>query len=124
MLRAQRIFRIVSVCLLFVFVLPMQVFANISSITSDSEDFTFTSQDGTPFDVSFKTDGTKMYMLGYDNDTVYQYSLSSAWDVSSASYDSVSFSVNGQESVPEGLFFKPDGTKMYVVGVVTDRVHR
>ena len=116
---------------LFIFLLMMGVFIfasfvyawDISTASDDSNEFTI-SQDGTPFETQFKSDGTKMYVLGYDNDTIYQYSLSSAWDVSTASYDSVSFSVNTQESVPEGLFFKPDGSEMYVIGVSGDDVNQ
>ena len=38
-----------------------------------------------------------MYVVGSSLDTVYQYALSTAWDVSTASYDSVSLSVSSQD---------------------------
>jgi hypothetical protein len=47
-------------------------------------------------------------MIGTMNDTVYQYTLSTAWDISSATYDSISFSVAGQEVTPTSIFFKSD----------------
>jgi hypothetical protein len=72
----------------------------------------------------FKPDGTKMYVVGSQNDNVYQYSLSTAWDVSTASYDSVSFSVASQETGPESVTFSPDGTKMYVGGTANDTVYQ
>ena len=84
--------------------------------------FSVNSQDGTPSGVHFKTDGTKMYVIGYANDGVYEYNLSTAWDVSSASY-SQSFSVATQEITPEDLWFKTDGTKMYVTGPSSDSIH-
>src|SRR6056297_935006 len=37
-----------------------------------------------------------------------------SYDIENASYDSVSFSVASQDTVPQDLFFKDDGTKMYV----------
>lgn len=80
------------------------------------------SEDGKPFGVFFKTDGTKMYLCGNTNDTIYQYTLSTAWTVSTASYDSVSFSVNTQEANPQDVCFKTDGTKMYVLGQGSDAV--
>jgi hypothetical protein len=43
-------------------------------------------------------------------------------DLGNASYDSVSFSVSGQETSPEALFFKPDGAKMYVLGTYLARL--
>ena len=77
------------------------------------------SQEESPTDITFKSDGTKMYVVGAVNDSVYQYSLSTAWDLSTASYDSVSFSVTTQEAGPVGIAFKSDGTKMYVLGTTT-----
>ena len=80
------------------------------------------SQDGTPRDLYLKPDGTKMYVIGSATDTVYQYDLSTAWSVSTASYVQ-NLSVNAQDTNPEGLFFKSDGTKMYVIGTTNDRVY-
>jgi hypothetical protein len=40
-------------------------------------------------------------------------------DLANASYDSVSFSVAGQE-----MFFKADGSKMYVIGITTDTIYQ
>ena len=77
--------------------------------------FSVSAQDLTPTDVFFKPDGTKMYVVGNDGDDVNEYSLSTAWDISSASYVQ-NFSVATEENSPRGLFFKPDGTKMYVSG--------
>ena len=57
-----------------------------------------------------------MYIIGNNTDAVSQYSLSTAWDISTASYDSISFSVSNEDSFPLSLKFKPDGTKMYIIG--------
>ena len=56
-----------------------------------SKSFSIVSQDGTPEGIYFKSDGTTMYMVGSATDAVYQYSLSTAWDVSSAYCDVSSF---------------------------------
>ena len=48
---------------------------------------------------------------------------SEGYNLAGASYDSVSFSVASQELGPSGLFFKPDGTKMYVIGFTGDNVN-
>jgi sugar lactone lactonase YvrE len=81
-------------------------------------------QDSNPYDVHFKTDGTKFYIIGTANDTVYQYSCATAWDVSTGSYDSKSFSIAAQETTPAGLFFKPDGLKFYIIGTTNDTVYQ
>ena len=77
--------------------------------------FSIAGEDTSPRSVEFKTDGTKMYVVGLDGDDVSEYALSSAWDVSSASYTHA-FSLSSQGSLPDGIYFKPDGTKMYVSG--------
>ena len=89
---------------------------SLSSASYDSKSFSVASQDTNPYGCFFKPDGTKMYMVGDINNSVYQYSLSTSWDVSTASYDSVIFSIGSQEALPTGIFFKPDGSKMYISG--------
>jgi 6-phosphogluconolactonase (cycloisomerase 2 family) len=74
--------------------------------------------------MKFSSDGTKMYALGNGNDTIYEYDLSTAWDVSTASYNSVSLDVSGQDTVGQGLAFKDDGTRMFMVGQSSDSVHQ
>jgi sugar lactone lactonase YvrE len=87
-------------------------------------DFFYQTQETTPNALFLKPDGTKMYIVGTANDRVYQYTLSTAWRVSTASYDGVNDLVSSQENTPSGLFFKPDGTKMYIVGTANDRVYQ
>jgi len=86
--------------------------------------FSTSAQDSSPQDIFFKPDGLSMFIMGGTNDTVFQYTLSSAFDISTASYASKSFSVASQETAPTGLWFKPDGTIMYVVGQTSDTVYQ
>jgi hypothetical protein len=84
--------------------------------------FSTAAQDTVPVDVFFKPDGLSMYVVGDTNNTVFQYTLGTAWSIATASYASKSFSVAGQETSPTGLWFKTDGTVMYVVGTANDTV--
>jgi DNA-binding beta-propeller fold protein YncE len=93
------------------------------STASVLQSFSVSAQDGAPSSLFFKPDGTKMYVSGNDNDSVFEYDLSTAWDVSTASYNSVSFSVAGQDTFLVGLSFKPDGSKMYFAGRANDSVY-
>jgi len=92
------------------------------STASYVQNFSVSAQELSPTGLFFKPDGTKMYVVGISSDAVNEYDLSTAWDISTASYVQ-NFGVNAQESVPIGLFFKPDGTKMYVLGVSGDAVY-
>ena len=75
-----------------------------------------------PNGLFFRPDGTKMYVVGGSADKVYEYNLSTPWSVSTAVFLQ-DFSIAGQETSPEGLFFKPDGTKMYVTGGNNTRIY-
>jgi len=86
--------------------------------------FSVSSQEGSPNSLYFSPNGDKVWIIGTVNQTVYQYSLSTAWDISTASYDSVSFSVSSQDTGPKELFFKSDGTKMYIVGDTNDAIYQ
>ena len=81
-----------------------------------SKSFDVGSQEAQPSGAVFNADGTKMFLVGTQNDGVFSYSLSTAFDVSTASYDNLSLSVASEEAVPMGIFFKPDGNKLFIVG--------
>ena len=69
--------------------------------------------------MAFSNDGTRMFVVstgsGRDNDAIHQYTLTAAFDVSTATFVD-SFSVGSQDTVPTGVAFSADGTKMFVVG--------
>lgn len=73
--------------------------------------------------VHFNAAGTKMIVsaggTGGANslDSVWSYTLSTGFDLSTASYDSVRFNLNGQLNDPEGIYFNPAGTKMFAVAL-------
>ena len=92
------------------------------STASYSQLFSIGTEDASPRCIFFKPDGTKMYVLGAVGDDVNEYNLSTAWDISTASYLQ-RFAVAGQDTTPSGIFFKPDGTKMYVLGSAGDDVN-
>lgn len=96
----------------------------VVSSASYVTNFSVSAQDGTPNAMFFRADGLKMYMIGTVNDTVYQYTLTQPWTISTASYDSVSFSVATQDTTPSGIFFKPNGLTMYVIGSASDNINQ
>ena len=95
---------------------------SLTNASYNSVSFSISSQETDPLDLAFKSDGTKLYVIGRNTDAIYQYSLSTAWDLSTASYDSVSFSVASQENSPSTLAFSSDGTKIYVSGYTNDTI--
>ena len=86
------------------------------------DSFSVASQDGLPRGLAFSTNGAKMFVVGDDGNDVNEYTLSTPFDVSTASFVD-SFSVRSQETSPQGLAFSADGYKMFVVGSVGDDVN-
>lgn len=96
---------------------------DVSTASYDTVSFDVASEETSPTGMAFRTDGTRMFIVGEASpDTAFQYTLSAAWDVSTASYDSISFSVAGQTGAPTDITFKPDGTKMYIMGETSQSV--
>ena len=78
-----------------------------------------------PGGLFFKSDGTKVYITSNsigDRRGVHSYNLSSAWDVSSAGFSFIADLLLTYN--PTSLFFKPDGTRMYVVDGDNDTVNQ
>ena len=89
--------------------------ASTASYVATSSELTELSTD-TSQSFRFKPDGTVMFVSssgGY----VYQYSLSTAWDVSTISYASKSARHGNSTHSYTALTFKPDGTRMYMAGL-------
>lgn len=97
---------------------------DISTATYTGVSFSVGGQDTFVEGLFFKPDGTKMYISGDNGNSVYQYTLSTPWSLATAAYSGVSFSVAAQDTSVQGLFFSPDGTRLYVCGATSDRVYQ
>lgn len=89
-----------------------------------SKSFSVSTQESAPMGLAFGDSGSKMYVVGSSSDTVYQYALTTPWDIATASYASKSKDVSSETVIPTGIFFKPDGTKMYIVDNAGDDVYQ
>ena len=97
---------------------------DVSTASYNSSQFSVSSQLGGAQGFCFNNNGTKVYVVGENNDTVYQYSLSTAFDITTASYDSVSFGIGGQQGIAGTIVFNGDGTKMFLCGESEDYVRQ
>ena len=73
-------------------------------------------QDGGPRGFTFNNDGTKMFLLGDNNDAAYEYSLSTAFDTTTISYTSRSLDFSAKEATPRGISFNATGKKLFITG--------
>tara|TARA_X000001036_G_C19980931_1_gene522182 strand:- start:4 stop:516 length:513 start_codon:yes stop_codon:yes gene_type:complete len=92
---------------------------DVSTCAHASSDLTLVDGSGTALDASdafeFSTDGTTMYIADPTNDTIQQYTLNTAWDVSTANHVNT-FDISSQEPEARGLAFGQNGNKLYVTG--------
>jgi hypothetical protein len=82
--------------------------------------FSVATQETAPTGIFMSSDGTKMFVIGTSGDDINRYDLSTAWDVSTAVYHSVSATIG--DTAPQDLTFSPDGTKLYVIGSTGDTI--
>ena len=81
-----------------------------------STSYDLSGQDGSPENLIFNDDGTKMYMTGRLVNLTMEYSLTTGFDVTDVNFQRT-FDQSGEEPVPSGITFNNDGTKFYVIGL-------
>jgi len=106
------------------FTLAFSWVVDVSQITYDSVSFNFSSQTADVRGIAFNNDGTKMYIVSASVNTIYQYTLTTGFDLSTASYDSVTFLTNSQTQDASDMQFNNDGTKMFVTCYRNDKVYQ
>ena len=85
------------------------------STASYVQTFSVNDQENDPTGLKFTYGGTKMFVTGWTGDDVNVYTLSTAFDVSTATFVD-SFSVRSEEYKPSSLTFSADGSKMFLLG--------
>lgn len=94
----------------------------LSADLTSVKTFSVSPTETTPTDIAFSSDGTKMYTLGDTGNGIDEWALSTAWDVTTASWTAFT-STSSQDTIPNAFFFKPDGTRLWVLGDTNDRIY-
>jgi len=85
----------------------------------DSKSFYVGSEEGHPRSVTFNPAGTRMFIAGVNQDTVFRYNLSTAYDVSTASrsmpYSAHTFNPTESSNNIMKVLFNANGTMMYLM---------
>jgi DNA-binding beta-propeller fold protein YncE len=77
------------------------------------QEFSVYSEAQNPIEVAFNPSGTKMYVISISCNAVYEYNLSTPWNISTAVYSNYR-DIQQYSVMPYGMKFKPDGTMVYV----------
>ena len=78
------------------------------------------AEESTPRGVFIGNDGTRMFTTGEQGDGVDQYTLSTAWDPSTATFDKFLNVTSNLQS--RDVFLSSDGTKLYMIDDFNDRI--
>jgi len=98
---------------------------NISTASFNGNALDMDESDGRNYhSMMFNNDGFTLYLLGSGSDEIYQYNLDTAYDISSASGNSVALMVGAQETAPKSMIFNNDGSKLYVMGSSDDDINQ
>ena len=87
------------------------------STASYVDSFNVQSENEQPSGLAFSNNGKKMFVVGLDgtDDYVYEYTLGTDWDVSTASYVDA-FGIASQDANPQDIWFDYAGETMFIVG--------
>ncbi|XOJ72913.1 autotransporter domain-containing protein [Candidatus Pelagibacter sp. Uisw_114] len=83
-------------------------------------DFDISDDEGSATGITFKPDGTKMYITGIGAAEILQYNLTTAFDITSATLEK-SVAIGARESKPEDVKFNSDGTVIFILGTENSR---
>ena len=86
-------------------------------------DFNISSDEASATGITFKPDGTKMYITGVGADRILQYNLTTAFDITSATLEK-SVLIRDAESKPQDVKFNSDGTVIFILGTNNDGIDR
>ena len=89
--------------------------ATFNDINGDGTGFDVSTQTSAPIGIAFNSDGTKMFLSDKSDDDIDVYTLSTGFNLSTATFSGTSFDVEDQASSPQGIAFNNDGTKMFMI---------
>lgn len=84
------------------------------------DDFSIVTETPFHYGMFINTAGTKLFILdNASGEKVFQYSLSSAWDLTTIQNDNVSYSPIGLTGIGQGMMFASDGLNFYLTSSST-----
>ena len=96
---------------------------DVSTATYTGVTFGVSGQDQAPKGVAFSNNGARMFVIGSQNEAIYEYTLSTPFKLSTATYNGNTEILLLPNTFPTGMAFSNDGTKMFVAGDEADNIH-
>jgi len=96
---------------------------HITSGVSYTTEYNGSSTWGNATDVAFNSDGTRFFVTDQTNDKIFEYALSTAWFVNSASLTRNS-SYSSKDNEPHGIQIGNSNANLFLLGWQNDKIHR
>ena len=85
------------------------------STASHTDSMDISSYDNDPRGIAFNSDGTRMFFHGQQNDQIHEFTLGTAYDISTSTYIGAN-SLGSFDTGAEAIVFNKDGSKLFVSG--------
>ena len=71
----------------------------------------------------FNVDGSKVFVLSGSSDAIYEYNLSTNYNITTMTYTGNSFSFSTEDDVPTDFSISPDGNTLIMLGNTSNSLH-
>lgn len=95
---------------------PLTVPWDVATVQPEVNMFSITGQTTTAFGLYFKDDGTKMFINGAPEEELFEYDLSTPWDITTAVFNSVSLDLSAVpvSDIIRNCVFSQDGDFAFI----------
>lgn len=95
----------------------------LSSLAYDSKFISVSAETSVPAGLTINNTGEKVYVIDSGSNKIFRYTMTTAWDASTGSYDTQFFDATAIDITPTDLFLRDDNKTMFFVGQENDSVY-
>lgn len=95
---------------------------DLSTASYDSVSYNYSAVSVSTRSTFFNKTGDKFFTLSASSDSIYQYSLSTPFDLTTITYDSVSYNFSSEDTGSQDAIFNENGTKLFMIGTTNDSI--
>lgn len=96
---------------------------NITTASYTGNSFSIKDEERESSGIDFGDNGSKMYIIGYDNDSIHSYNLDAQYDITTASYTGNTVEFANKENYATDMLVSDGGEKLFIVGEGNGRIY-
>jgi len=87
------------------------------------DEFDIVGESGNAQDVKWSADGLRFFIIDGATDNIIQYAMTTAFDITTASFTGELFGTANEDNLPRGMTFSSDGLTLFTAGTQTDTIY-